>query len=156
MVREGDFCGEQGDRSLILPIQLAQQVVSTLEAALPFESGGLLFGRCHVGECVGEKFYYLASREPSEQVYSADPNALVFALFQARQQHLTLLATIHRHPQGAAVPSFKDLSEAYGYHGMFHGIVSYVGARPDMRFYAYQKTNQEYRYQRILLILTNL
>lgn len=153
MVREGDFCSEQGDRSLILPIQLAQQVVSTLEAALPFESGGLLFGRCHVGECVGEKFYYLASMEPNEQLYCADPSALVSALLQARQQHLTLLATIHSHPQGAAVPSFKDLSEAYGYQGMYHGIVSYLDARPDMRFFAYQKINQEYRYQRIPLIM---
>ena len=156
MVQEGDFCGEQGDRSLIFPIELAQQIVSTLEAALPFESGGLLFGRCHVGECVGEKFYYLASREPHEQLYSADPNALISALLQARQQHLELLATVHSHPQGAAVPSFKDLSEAYGYQSVYHGIVSYLGARPDMRFYAYQKINQAYSYQRIPLIVTNL
>ncbi len=156
MERKGDFGCEFEAKSLIVPLDILEQVIQHLEAALPFEGGGLLFGRRYVTGWNVDGFEPMASRIPDPQKYEADPRGVVAAVLKAKASGLDILATVHSHPSSAAVPSSKDLTEAFGYHEMAHGIVSFKGATPDVKFYLYQKVEQAYLFYPLSMKLTNL
>ena len=155
MERKGDHGRAFDVWQLIIPSAIREQMIQFLEAALPYESGGLLFGRRLKKEWLIENFQPIASDNPDARNYNASPRDLVPIIMKAKASGMELLATVHSHPSSPAVPSRKDLKEAYGYRDLAHSIVSFAGMSPDVQFYRYEKVEHHVSFHPLTLKLTN-
>ena len=155
MERKGDHGREFDVLQLIITSDIHEQMIQFLEAALPYESGGLLFGRRLKKEWIIEDFQPIASDNPDVRNYNASPRVLVPIIMKAKVSGKELLATVHSHPSCPAVPSRKDLKEAHGYRDLAHCIVSFAGMMPDVQFYRYEKVEHHVSFHPLTLKLTN-
>ena len=155
MERKSDHGCEFDVWQLIIPSAIREQMIQFLEAALPYESGGLLFGKRVMEEWMIENFQPIASDKPDAKNYNASPRDLVPIIMKAKASGMELLATVHSHPSSPAVPSRKDLKEAYGYRDLAHSIVSFAGMSPDVQFYRYEKVEHHVSFHPLTLKLTN-
>ncbi|GIW31033.1 MAG: hypothetical protein KatS3mg071_1207 [Meiothermus sp.] len=95
---------------LRLPRACLERTLAHLRAALPHEGVGLWVGR--VGRVV--EFWPLRNVHPRpRERYEADPQALIEAVRRLEQRGLELLAIVHSHPSGPALPSEADRAQAY-------------------------------------------
>lgn len=95
---------------LRLPPACLEQTLSHLRAVLPHEGLGLWVGRA--GRVV--EFWPLPNVHPRPcERYEADAQALVEAVRRLEQMGLELVAIVHSHPNGPALPSEADRAQAY-------------------------------------------
>lgn len=95
---------------LRLPKACLEQTLSHLRAVLPCEGLGLWVGRA--GRVVEFWPFPNVHPRPCER-YEADPQALIEAVWRLEQRGLELVAIVHSHPSGPALPSEADRAQAY-------------------------------------------
>ncbi len=93
---------------LRLAPRLVEAMRAALEAALPEEGCGLLFGR---GQRV-ERVVPIQNALHSPVRFRLEPQAQLAAMQEADAQGLELLAIYHSHPRGPDHPSVTDIEEA--------------------------------------------
>jgi proteasome lid subunit RPN8/RPN11 len=99
---------EGGAGELRLARRRVEAMRAALEAALPEEGCGLLFGR---GPCV-ERVVPIPNALHSTVRFRLEPRAQLAAMQEADEQGLELLAIYHSHPCGPDHPSATDIEEA--------------------------------------------
>jgi len=99
---------EEGGAEVRLAPRLVEAMRAALEAALPEEGCGLLFGR---GQCV-ERVVPIQNALHSPVRFRLEPQAQLAAMQGADEQGLELLAIYHSHPRGPDHPSATDIEEA--------------------------------------------
>jgi proteasome lid subunit RPN8/RPN11 len=108
---------------------LLEQIVTHARSGLPLESCGLLAGR----ESLATRFIPITNRLASAREFDMEPSELVAALRSLRTNGESLLAIVHSHPRGPALPSAKDIERAW-YPDAAQIIVSFASAEtPDVR-----------------------
>jgi len=107
--------------NLILEPGLLDQMVDYTRSALPLESCGLLAGR----EQTATRFIPVTNRLASRTEYDMEPSELIAALRAIRSSGERLLAIVHSHPRGPAVPSSRDVERAQ-YPEAAHVIASFA------------------------------
>ena len=93
---------------LRLAPRLVEAMRAALDAALPEEGCGLLFGR---GQRV-ERVVPIQNAQHSPVHFRLEPQAQLAAMQEADEQGLELLAIYHSHPRGPEHPSVTDIEEA--------------------------------------------
>ena len=108
---------------------LLEQIVAHTRAGLPLESCGLLAGR----EALATQFIPISNRLASATEFEMEPAELIAALRSLRTNGESLLAIVHSHPRGPAMPSPRDIERAW-YPDAAHVIVSFASAEtPEVR-----------------------
>jgi proteasome lid subunit RPN8/RPN11 len=115
--------------NLMLAPGLLEQIVTYARSGLPFESCGLLAGR----ESSATQFIPITNRLASATEFDMEPAELIAALRSLRVNGESLLAIVHSHPRGPAMPSARDIERAWYPHAA-HVIVSFASAEtPEVR-----------------------
>ena len=109
--------------NLTLAPGLLEQIVSYTRSGLPLESCGLLAGR----ESSATQFIPITNRLASATEFDMEPAELIAALRSLRTNGESLLAIVHSHPRGPALPSPADIQRAW-YPEAAHVIVSFASA----------------------------
>jgi proteasome lid subunit RPN8/RPN11 len=108
---------------------LLEQIVVHTRAGLPLESCGILAGR----EALVTQFIPITNRLVSATEFDMEPAELIAALRSLRTNGESLLAIVHSHPKGPAMPSARDIERAW-YPDAAHVIVSFASAEtPEVR-----------------------
>ena len=112
------------ETSLLLCPEQVEQLRFLAELSYPFEACGLLVGR-RVGT-EGSVLQIYQTRNVSEngaRRYAIDPEELLAAEAEAREQGLELIGFWHSHPNHAAEPSASDVAVAWkGYSYLIAGM----------------------------------
>jgi proteasome lid subunit RPN8/RPN11 len=115
--------------NLSLAPGLLEQVLTYARAALPLECCGLLAGQ----ESSATQFISITNRLASATEFDMEPAELIGALRSLRTNGKRLLAIVHSHPRGPALPSARDIERAW-YPDAAHVIVSFTSAEtPEVR-----------------------
>jgi proteasome lid subunit RPN8/RPN11 len=115
--------------NLVLEPSLLEQVVDYTRSVLPLEGCGLLAGR----QRTAARFFPITNRLASRTEYDMEPSELIAALRDIRSSGESLLAIVHSHPRGPAVPSPRDVERAL-YPEAAHVIVSFaLPENPEVR-----------------------
>jgi proteasome lid subunit RPN8/RPN11 len=115
--------------NLILAPGLLEQIVAYARAGLPLECCGLLAGQ----ESSATQFIPITNRLASATEFDMEPAELIGALRSLRTNGKMLLAIVHSHPRGPALPSARDIERAW-YPDAAHVIVSFASAEtPEVR-----------------------
>ena len=115
--------------NLSLASGLLEQIVEYARAGLPLECCGLLAGR----ESSATQFIPITNRLASATEFDMEPAELIGALRSLRTNGERLLAIVHSHPRGPALPSARDIERAW-YPDAAHVIVSFASAEtPEVR-----------------------
>ncbi len=93
---------------LFVPESIVAGMRRAVEAALPEEACGLLFGR---GQRV-DRAAAIENELHSRLRFRLEPRAQLSAMQSAEDDGLELLGIYHSHPEGPAQPSATDLQEA--------------------------------------------
>jgi proteasome lid subunit RPN8/RPN11 len=108
----------------ILPSRVLDEILAHARAAAPDECCGLLVGR--------DGRIHRSSRarnlDSSPHRYLIDPSDHFAAMRAARDEGLLVIGAYHSHPDGPAVPSPTDVSEAAGDSQFVYLIVSLSAA----------------------------
>jgi proteasome lid subunit RPN8/RPN11 len=108
---------------------LLEQIVAYARSGLPLECCGLLAGR----ESSATQFIPITNRLASSTEFDMEPSELIAALRSLRTHGENLLAIVHSHPRGPAMPSARDIERAWYPHAA-HIIVSLASAEtPEVR-----------------------
>jgi proteasome lid subunit RPN8/RPN11 len=107
--------------NLTLEPGLLEQIVEHTRSALPLESCGLLAG----SSVSATRFIPITNRLASRTEYDMEPSELISALRDIRSTEEKLLAIVHSHPRGPALPSPRDIERAL-YPEAAHLIVSFA------------------------------
>ena len=109
---------------------MLDRMVSHARSCLPEEACGFLVGLRQRADRLVPAPNQLRSRTE----FAVEPRFL-FALFrELRRTGEDLVGIYHSHPDGAAVPSERDVASAY-YPDCAQVIVSFRGPRPEIRAY---------------------
>jgi proteasome lid subunit RPN8/RPN11 len=115
--------------NLILAPGLLEQIVAYARAGLPLECCGLLAGQ----ESSATQFIPITNRLASATEFDMEPAELIGALRSLRTNGKMLLAIVHSHPRGPALPSARDIERAW-YPDAAYVIVSFASAEtPEVR-----------------------
>jgi len=115
--------------SLSLAPGLLEQIVAYARAGMPLECCGLLVGQ----ESSATRFISITNRLASATEFDMEPAELIGALRSLRTNGERLLAIVHSHPRGPALPSARDVDRAW-YPDAAHVIVSFASAEtPEVR-----------------------
>jgi len=115
--------------NLTLDPGLLEQVVDYTRSVLPLEGCGLLAGRA----LTAARFFPITNRLASRTEYDMEPSELIAGLRHIRSSGESLLAIVHSHPRGPAVPSPRDVEQAL-YPEAAHVIVSFaLSETPEVR-----------------------
>jgi proteasome lid subunit RPN8/RPN11 len=98
----------EGGDVLIVPEAIVDAMRQAMEAGLPEEACGLLFGR---GRTV-ERAASIENELHSPLRFRLEPRAQLRAMQSAEDDGLELLGIFHSHPKGPAHPSASDMQEA--------------------------------------------
>ena len=108
---------------------LLEKIVAYAQAGLPLESCGLLVGQ----ESSATQFIPITNRLASATEFDMEPAELIGALRSLRTNGERLLAIVHSHPRGPALPSARDIERAW-YPDAAHVIVSLASSEtPEVR-----------------------
>ena len=99
---------DEGGAELRVTARQVEAMRKALDAALPEEGCGLLFGR---GRRV-ERVVPIQNTQHSAVRFRLEPQAQLDAMQEADEQGLQLLAIYHSHPRGPDHPSVTDMEEA--------------------------------------------
>jgi [CysO sulfur-carrier protein]-S-L-cysteine hydrolase len=100
---------------------LLDQIVAHTRYCLPLESCGLLVGR----DSLASQFIPITNRLASATEFDMEPAELIAALRSLRTNGDSLLAIVHSHPRGPALPSAADVRKAW-YPDAAQVIVSFA------------------------------
>jgi proteasome lid subunit RPN8/RPN11 len=115
--------------NLSLAPGLLERIVEYTRSGLPLESCGLLAGK----ESSATQFIPITNRLASATEFDMEPAELIGALRSLRTNGERLLAIVHSHPRGPALPSARDIERAW-YPDTAHVIVSFASAEnPEVR-----------------------
>ncbi len=119
---------------LVLPQDIADQIVAHLVRSLPAEGCGLLAVRSGESSVTAVMFYEGRNVDRSATRYTMEPRDVLGALRDIDRHGWLLGAIVHSHPGGPPTPSPVDLSEAR-YPGVLLGIVGMASRPPRLRFW---------------------
>lgn len=132
-----------GYDTLCIPQPLARIIQEYCETRMPFESGGLVFGRFTEQGILAERFYGLETALFSSVRFIPKAESVLCALATSRYAMDELVATVHSHPSTDPVPSRLDLNSACGYASMKHIIIGFSQAEPQWRAFSYNNIQLE-------------
>ena len=115
---------------VVIETNVLEQIVQHARECLPEEGCGFLVGR---GPSV-DRFLPAPNALRSETAFEVEPEFLFELFRQIRVSGEDLVGIYHSHPRGPAVPSPRDVAEAY-YPECTHIIVSLAGPEPEVRAY---------------------
>ena len=104
---------------IVLAPGVFQEIIRHARSCLPEESCGFLVG----WEGRIERFIPAKNALASKTAFSVEPRFLFKLFRELRASGETLVAIYHSHPTGEAIPSPRDVREAY-YPNSAHVIVS--------------------------------
>jgi proteasome lid subunit RPN8/RPN11 len=113
---------------IVLPRDIASDIVSHAKEHSPIEACGLLAG----ANGVVKHAYRLTNCDASPEHFSLDPKEQFAAARDMRAAGLELLAVYHSHPASPARMSEEDLRLALA-PGMRYVIVSLLSAEPEIK-----------------------
>ncbi len=117
--------------SVVIEPGILEEVVRHARECLPYEACGFLVGRS--GRV--QRFLPANNEAASATAYEIAPQFLFDLVRELRVSGEDLIAIFHSHPVTAAVPSSRDVAEAY-YPDSVYVIVSFAEpASPDVRAY---------------------
>lgn len=134
---------------LWLPPNVVYNILEHVQNALPFEGGGVLLGQketkkqllSFVSVFHAHCFVPIDNVEKSTTRYFSAPSQTVMAVLEANKRGVSLVATVHSHPNSVPVASRFDIQEAFSY-AIPHLIVGHVSTTPLFQAYRYQPTRK--------------
>ncbi len=124
---------------LLLPGEVAAEIVAAARRAAPREACGILVGRTarHATEVARQAAARNLHRRPAERFHLA-PEDFLAAERAARAAGVAVVGFWHSHPASAAVPSAVDRAESWD--GYSYLIVSLAGGRrPELRSWRFRE-----------------
>jgi proteasome lid subunit RPN8/RPN11 len=123
---------------LVLPSELADQLVAHARSEAPNECCGLIAGR----DGAALKIFRATNTEASPFLYVMDPMEQLRIMDEIDEAGWDLLAIYHSHTRSAAYPSRTDVELAF-YPQTAYLIVSLANDRPEIRAFHIARTAQE-------------
>lgn len=139
------------NRRLLVPRAILSEIERHVSGELPLESGGMLLGEAAGTDRIAREFAPLHSTAHSCGRYEAAADECVAAVYRAAGRAQVVVATVHSHPFGEAVPSETDLLEAFGYLSCWHVIVSFVQGQAVFGVYEYRNDHGNRSYAAVAL-----
>lgn len=167
MEPKSDHCGQCRSSvvdglliQLVLPYSIRSNLIQYMHDVLPYEGGGVLLGTVQHGSTLvdatfcAHRFFALPNTVQSPTRFLADPKRTVAAVIAACYGGETIIATVHSHPDANAIPSYRDLEEAFDY-AIPHLILGQVTSSTTMKAFLYTKNPLGFSFHTVPLVFSN-